>query len=112
MGGGPACSGSHSPGGGAGPPGRDTAAVLERLLPGRRGLLLRGTAVRVAPDRAPGPDRRIASDPGGVGESPPSGPLRTAPDHAPPDGQRRGRRLVRRGRVLRPAPAGWVGGPE
>ena len=46
-------------------------------MPGRRGT------ARAAADRAPGPDRRTAAHPGGVGEGAAPGPFRATPDHAP-----------------------------
>ena len=80
----------------------------------RVGEACRAAEQRLGLRRTAPRDRTAGSRPtrGGVGEGPPPRPLRTAPDHAPPGGERRGRRLVRRTRVLRPARAGRGGGRE
>ena len=63
-----------------------------------------------APRRATA--RQDAARPGGAREGPPPGTARSAPDHAPADGQHRGGRGRQRGRILRLPPRGRRAGPR
>ena len=109
---GPARPGSHPHRRDAGPPGRGTTAVLERLLPRPRSLPGRRGTARAAAHRPGRPHRGSPPDPRGAREGPPPGTPRSAPDHAPAGGRHRGGRGGQRGRVLRPPPRGGRAGPR
>ena len=109
---GPARPRSHPHRRDTGTPGRGTAAVLERLLPGPRGLPGRRGTARAAAHRPGGPHRGSPPGPRGAREGAPPGTLRIAPDYAPARGRHRGGRGRQRGRVLRPPPRGGRAGPR